>query len=149
MIHELVCIGSPYHFCRNLVCRVILYRAAFYLSCRGRKKTGTGKGHIAKAVVRSGSVVLDIAGNARGFDATIGALELPKSFSPLMGGATYQVNGILAPPLSGTATVGSFNTINNLFRYINTNGVDADQPPFYEIVVNITNNYVVELRDFI
>ncbi len=101
-------------------------------------------GHIAKAVVRSGSVVLDIAGNARGFDATIGALELPKSFSPLMGGATYQVNGILAPPLSGTATVGSFNTINNLFRYLNTNGVDADQPPFYEIVVNITNNYVGE-----
>lgn len=101
-------------------------------------------GHIAKATVRNGSVVTDIAGNARGFDATIGALELPRSYSPLMGGATYQVNGVLAPPLDGTGTVGSFNTINNLFRYINTNGVDADQPPFYEILVNITSGYTGE-----
>ncbi len=101
-------------------------------------------GHIARSVVRNGSVVLDIAGNGRDFDATVGALELPRNYSPLVGGATYQVNGTLAPPLTGSNTVGSFNTINNLFRYINTNGVDANQPPFYEILVNITNGYVGE-----
>lgn len=101
-------------------------------------------GHIAKSVVRNGSVVLDIAGNARNFEATVGALELPRNYSPLMGGGTYQVNGVMAPPLSGSNTVGSFNTINNLFRYINTNGVDADQPPFYEILVNITSGYAGE-----
>jgi PKD repeat protein len=101
-------------------------------------------GHIAKATVRNGSIVTDIAGKARAFEATIGALELPRSYSPLLGGATYQVNGVLAPPLDGTGTVGTFNTINNLFRYINTNGVDADQPPFYEILVNITSGYVGE-----
>ncbi len=101
-------------------------------------------GHIARSVVRNGSVVLDIAGNARNFDATVGALELPRNYSPLMGGATYTVNGVMAPPLTGNNTVGSFNTINNLFRYINTNGVDADQPPFYEILVNITSGYIGE-----
>jgi PKD repeat protein len=101
-------------------------------------------GHIAKSVVRNGSVVLDIAGNPRDFQATVGALELQRNFSPLMGGSTYQVNGIMAPPTAGNNTVGSFNTINNLFRYINTNGVDADQPPFSQIVINLTNNYVGE-----
>lgn len=101
-------------------------------------------GHISKSVVRNGSVVLDIAGNPRDFEATVGALEIPKNYSPLMGGATYQVNGVMAPPLISNNSVGSFNTINNLFRYINTNGVDANQPPFYEILVNITNGYVGE-----
>ncbi|MBP9688742.1 MAG: PKD domain-containing protein [Bacteroidia bacterium] len=101
-------------------------------------------GHIAKSAVRTGTVVVDIAGKPRDFAATIGAVELPRRYSPLIGGATYQVNGVLAPPLDGSGTVGSFNTINNLFRYINTNGVDADQPPFYQVVVNITSGYVGE-----
>lgn len=101
-------------------------------------------GHIARAAIRNSKVLADIANNGRDLAATIGALELPKRFSPLMGGATYQVNGILAPPLDGSGLTGSFNTINNLFRYINTNGVDADQAPRADIIVEITAGYTGE-----
>lgn len=102
-------------------------------------------GHIAKRYVRNNLAVEDIAGTGRGTgDASAGALEIPKNYSPLVGGGNYQVNGVMAPPLTGSNLTGSFNTINNLFRYINTNGVDDDNPPMADINVEITNGYAGE-----
>ncbi len=101
-------------------------------------------GHIVKVAVRNNKAVVDIAGQGRDLAATVGALEIRKAFAPLKGGSTYFVNGIMSPPTESVPEVGSFNTINNLFRYINTTGVDSDQPPFDSIIVEITAGYVGE-----
>lgn len=103
-------------------------------------------GHFAKAFIRNNLAVTDIAGNGRNSsNSTAGALEINANFSPLIGGNTYTVNGILAPPSKTTPGIGSFNTINNLFRYINTNGVDdGNNPPLSLVNIVIESGYAGE-----
>lgn len=107
-------------------------------------------GHIVKNpdIFTEPTVDRDITGAPRpaGTDNTsVGALHIDPltAYEHLMGGQTYLVNGILAPPTASQQT-GSFNTINNLFRYINTNGVDDDQFPIKTITINITSGYAGE-----
>ena len=101
-------------------------------------------GHIADAVIRLTTAPLDIRGLPRNFTTAVGAFDVTKDFGSLHGGATYQVNGIMAPPTAASPLAGSFNTINNLFRYINTNGVEDANPPALPIYIEITNGYVGE-----
>ena len=103
-------------------------------------------GHIAKRLIRNNQAVADIAGVGRGTDnATAGALEVSSVYAPLFGDAVYYVDGTLAPPSTTSPLVGSFNTINNLFRYINTHGVDdGNNPPLRTVQVVITAGYTGE-----
>ncbi len=101
-------------------------------------------GHVADACIRNTIAVNDIRGLPRNFTTSVGALDVPKQFGPLTGGATYQVNGVMAPPTAANPNVGSFNTINNLFKYLNANGVDDASPPAQPIVVEITSAYAGE-----
>lgn len=102
-------------------------------------------GHIinARNISPGGATDEDITGKARNFRTSVGAIEIDPVHIPLQGGATYFVNGVLQPPTAGNLS-GQFNTINNLFRYINTNGVDDDQAPPKDIIVEITNGYTGE-----
>jgi PKD repeat protein len=103
-------------------------------------------GHIAKRFIRNNQAVSDIAGVGRGTDnATAGAFEVASKYAPLFGDAVYYVNGTLAPPTTTSPLVGSFNTVNNLFRYINTHGVDdGNNPPLRSVEVVITAGYTGE-----
>ncbi|MES2691246.1 MAG: hypothetical protein V4658_12635, partial [Bacteroidota bacterium] len=107
-------------------------------------------GHIVKNpdIFTEATVDKDITGAARpaGVNNTsVGALHINPStaYEPLYGGYTYQVTGVLNPPSAGQQT-GQFNTINNLFRYINTNGVDEDQFPIKTVTIEITSGYAGE-----
>jgi PKD repeat protein len=102
-------------------------------------------GHVinARNISPSGVTDKDITGKPRNFQTSVGAIEITPVHIPLKGGATYFVNGVLQPPTTGNLS-GQFNTINNLFRYINTNGVDDDQAPPQDIIVEITNGYTGE-----
>ncbi|TAE81593.1 MAG: PKD domain-containing protein, partial [Bacteroidetes bacterium] len=101
-------------------------------------------GHIADACFRDVIAVNDIRGLPRNFTTSVGALEVPKVFGPLTGGAIYQVNGVMSPPTVGSPFAGSFNTVNNLFKYINANGVDDANPPALPITIEITGGYTGE-----
>lgn len=107
-------------------------------------------GHIVKNrnIFTEPTVDKDITGAARpaGINNTsVGALHIDPltAYEPLYGGQTYQVSGVLNPPAFGQQT-GQFNTINNLFRYINTNGVDHNDFPQKTITIEITPGYAGE-----
>lgn len=103
-------------------------------------------GHFAQRFIRNNLAVVDITGAGRSVSTvTAGALEVVDDYSPLMGGTTYHVNGTLAPPSKTSPLVGSFNTINNLFRFINSHGVDDGiNPPKKDITILITSGYTGE-----
>lgn len=102
-------------------------------------------GHIARNPNNTydGVVDRDILGVPRGSNMiSVGALQFTTPYVPLKP-AIYHVDGVNAPPTDGVPD-GYFSTINNLFRYINTNGVDGITPPLDSITVLIGSSYAGE-----
>jgi len=102
----------------------------------------------------------DIYGTARfgcpGFNLSpapsarcIGAVEFGQTFPSLIGGATYQINGIQNPPLFSNPTSGSFSTIRNAIAYLNSQGVDGSFGATSSIKLVISAGYIGEKDTFI
>lgn len=95
-------------------------------------------------LLTSVSVPFDILGGVRPFKPTIGAIEMTPVYSPLIAGAIYQINGIMAPPTIANPSAGSFSTVNKFIKYLNANGVDNQVPPLQDISVMIEAGYAGE-----
>jgi hypothetical protein len=83
----------------------------------------------------------DIYGNPRPSQSCLGAVQFAQTFSPLVGGNTYFINGSQNPPTLALPTVGTFATINKAIQYINANGVDGFGGGSQPINLIITSGY--------
>lgn len=88
------------------------------------------------------TVTTDIVGAARtGAFTSTGSLVFTTSFTPLVGGQTYLINGANNFPGGGNTPPFSFATINRAIQYLNANGVDGFSLPAQQVRLVLSTGY--------